>query len=537
MKRLLTLLTLALIATTAAAQPRRTRPAAQPPARPQPTPARTNPTGAASPAATSPTTNNAGALPGVLAVVNGVRITSAELSSETEQQVRGLERQVAEARRTELDRQINSILLDAEAKRRGTTTLKILEEEVTAKTPQPTEAEAQTMFEQNKTQIQAQFGRPVEFKEVKDDIIATIRDERQQAQAKQLAARLRSGAQYQVLVTEVTPPTNAADRARVLATVNGQSITAGDVEDMLRPFVAQVAERSYKLRQQELDQRINDVLLQQEAQRRQVTPKALLETEVGARLKPVTEAEALAFYNENKARIDGEFAQLKNEVMQYLSEQRQHEATGTYADQLRRTAKIETFLQPPVPPVFNIATDDQPTRGSQTAKVTIVEFTDFQCPSCAAAQPVLERLLTEYGDRVRLVVRDFPLSQHKNAQKAAEAAEAARAQGKYWEYATLLFKNQAAATTPELKEATLTVAKLKDYATELGLNRQQFDAALDSGRFADKIQRDRLDAQKIGVNHTPSIYINGRLTADNNYETLKATLDAALRGGSGSTAK
>jgi len=130
--------------------------------------------------------------------------------------------------------------------------------------------------------------------------------------------------------------------------------------------------------------------------------------------------------------------------------------------------------------VFTITTDDQPTKGSANASVTIVEFTDFECPSSARQHPVLDRIVSEFGDRVRLVVRDFPLLQHANARKAAEAAEAAREQGKYWEYASVLFRNQSA----------LGVDKLKQYATELGLDRARFDASLDSGKFAEKVQRD-----------------------------------------------
>jgi protein-disulfide isomerase len=139
--------------------------------------------------------------------------------------------------------------------------------------------------------------------------------------------------------------------------------------------------------------------------------------------------------------------------------------------------------------------------------------------------------MTEYGDRVRLVARDFPLAQHKSAEKAAEAAEAARAQGKYWEYAALLYKQQAAVTEPAAKEAALAVPKLKEYATQLGLNRPQFDAALDSGRFAAQVARDQQDGIKLGVGHTPTVYINGRAANDISYEALKATLDAALRPG------
>jgi protein-disulfide isomerase len=186
---------------------------------------------------------------------------------------------------------------------------------------------------------------------------------------------------------------------------------------------------------------------------------------------------------------------------------------------LRRASKVEVNLTAPESPSFTIATDDQPLKGNAKAVVTIVEFTDFECPSCARQHPILDRIVSEFGDRVRLVVRDFPLSQHANARKAAEAAEAAREQGKYWEYAAVLFRNQSA----------LGVEKLRQYASELGLDRARFDASLDSGKFAEKVQRDVMDGNKLGINGTPTIYINGKRVSDNSYENVKSVIEASLK--------
>ncbi len=236
-------------------------------------------------------------------------------------------------------------------------------------------------------------------------------------------------------------------------------------------------------------------------------------------MPPVTEAQAQEFYNQNKDRISGEFAQLKPQIIQYIQEQKEDEATVAYAAQLRRASKVEVNLTAPESPSFTIATDDQPVKGSAKAVVTIVEFTDFECPSCARQHPILDRIVSEFGDRVRLVVRDFPLSQHANARKAAEAAEAAREQGKYWEYATVLFRNQSA----------LGVDKLRQYATEVGLDRARFDASLDSGKFAEKIQRDLVDGRRLGISGTPTLYVNGRRISDNSYASLKSAIETALK--------
>jgi protein-disulfide isomerase len=452
-------------------------------------------------------------LPEVLAEVNGVRITRGDLSEQTRARVAELQRQVVSARARELDLQIDSMLLEAEAKRRGVSPTKVVEDEVVAKAAEPTEAEAQAFYAQNSARIQG------EFKDAKEQVVAHLRYQRQQQLAAKLAERLRAAASLKVTDRNVTPPATDAARARGLATVNGRNITLADIEDSLRPLVFNVQQQVYALRKSDLDVKINDALLAQEAQRRKVTARALLDAEVTSKLTPVTEAEARKFYDENKGRIGGDFAQLKPQVVAYLEAQARQKATLAFAQRLREASSVRVFLEAPEPPVLKIATDDQPSKGDAAAPVTIVEFTDYQCPSCARQQPVIERLLAEYGGRVRLVVRDFPLEQHADAFKAAEAAEAAREQGKYWEYVSILMQNQS----------EMGVAKLKEYAGRLGLDRARFDAALDSGRFADKVRRDLQDGFRLGVNSTPSIFVNGRMSPERTYESLKASIEAALK--------
>jgi len=175
-------------------------------------------------------------------------------------------------------------------------------------------------------------------------------------------------------------------------------------------------------------------------------------------------------------------------------------------------------LKEPEPLILKIATDEQPSKGSANAPVTIVEFTDFECPTCQQSHPVLEKLAQEYSDKVRLVVRDYPLERHKNAFKAAEAAEAAREQGRYWEYAAVLFENQ--------KE--LGVEKLKEYASKVGLDRKKFDAELESSKYTARVQRDLQDGMKAGVSGTPTIFINGRRVSNRDYAALRAAIEEAL---------
>ena len=499
----------------------RPAPAARP--TPQATrPVATTPTPApapAPPAAADPCGCEPAPLPAVVATAAGVRLTPADFSTQAQQQIAQLKQEVVEARKNELSLQINSLLLEAEAKKRGLTTAKLLEAEVIAKTVNPTEAEAQKYFEENRARVEQQTGRRVEFAEIRENVLNFLRGQRQQDRARQFSEQLRAGYDVKMLVPEATPPANAADRARLFATVNGQRITSADIEDSLLPLVAAVQQQVYALRRRDLEMKINDLLLEREAQKRGVTARAVLDAEVGSKVPVVNETQALAFYNENKERINGEFAQIKYQIIEYLQQQERDKLNAAFADRLRQGAGVQVFLTEPVPPTYKIATDNQPSKGSPSAAVTVVEFTDYQCPSCAQSHPAIERLAAEYGDRVLFVVRDFPLSIHADAQKAAEAAEAAREQGKYWEYVALLYRNQSA----------LKVENLKQFATAVGLDRARFDAALDSGRHAEAVNRDLLDGQRIGVNGTPTFFINGRRTDQRTYEGLKSEIDAALK--------
>ena len=452
-------------------------------------------------------------VPDVLAIVNGISISNREIEELIKDQVSEIHQQVISARSHEMEMEINSRLLATEAKKRGASVSDLIKNEVLAKVKEPTDAETQAFYDQNKSRIGA------DFKAVKNELIAYLRTQRQREEAKKLADRLRASAIVQVLEDKPYAPKNATDRDRVLAKINGENVTSGDIEDNLKPVIFSAQQQIYNLRKKELELRINDVLLEREAQKRGITTKALLDAELVSKAKKIGETDAQAFYDANKEKINGEFAQVKTQLIAYLQEQQQGSAEIAFADQLRKTATIQIFITAPEPPVYSISTDDQPVKGNKSAPVTIIEFTDYQCPTCAQQQPIIEDLMKEYGDKVKLVIRDFPLNQHPDAFKAAEAAEAAREQGKYWEYIAILFQHQSA----------LGVDKLKEYASQLNLNRDKFDAALESGRLADSVRRDIQDGMKLGLNSTPTIFINGRKVNEKTREALKAAIEASLK--------
>ncbi|HWC77965.1 MAG TPA: thioredoxin domain-containing protein [Blastocatellia bacterium] len=449
-----------------------------------------------------------GSKPGAAAIVNGVDVSRKEVDAAITVQLEEFQKQIADARTRELDMQINTMLLEAEARRRGINTTRLLEIEVASKVAPPTDAEAKAFYDQNKNNIQG------DFEAAKKDVIKYLLDQRRNDLASAYAKKLRGGARV-----VIPPSAKTGDRARVLATVNGRKITSGDVEDALLPTLFDLEEQLYELRKRQLDSKVNELLLMQESKRTGATPQAMYVAEVDAKTRVVTDADAEKFYQENRERISGEYAAVKGQVLEYLRAQEREKAELAFVEMLRKGATIKVLLAPPEPPVLKIAVAGRPSRGPAAAPVTIVEFTDFECPSCAYSQPVMERLVEEYPGKVRLVVCDFPLDQHAYAMKAAEAAEAAREQGKYWEYIALLFRNQKALSVPDLKK----------YASELGLDLKLFNSALDSGRLAPKVLEDLDQGNRLGVNSTPTVFINGRKIRDKSPEALKQAIEAALK--------
>ena len=280
----------------------------------------------------------------VLAVINGVRITKQDLSIDTRTQVNLAQDAVITARSRELAIQINRMLLDAEAKRRGLTSAKLLEQEVTAKVPEPTEAEARAFYEQVKDRMKK------DFKSAKKEIVAHLKTEREAVRTQAFANALRGAARVSVTDQPVTPPTNEADLARVFATVNGVNITSLDIEQSLLPLIFEVQKQVYALRKHDLDLRINDLLLDAEAKRLGTTPKALLDQNVSVKVQIPSEEQARAFYNEQKEKLNGEFSQLKVQIIQYLLQEEQRKFVAAYAAELRKNAAVQIYLTEPDPP-------------------------------------------------------------------------------------------------------------------------------------------------------------------------------------------
>ncbi len=191
--------------------------------------------------------------------------------------------------------------------------------------------------------------------------------------------------------------------------------------------------------------------------------------------------------------------------------------------QIAQNLPVNDTQPPEVPAIaqFDITKNDH-IRGDFNAPITLVEFSDFECPFCARHNPTLIKILDDYKGKVRLVYKHFPLGFHSNAQKAAEASECASEQGKFWEYHDKLFEN--------LATSGYSLVNFKQWAKDLGLNSKKFDDCLDSGKFAQKVQADFQEGSQKGVNGTPATFVNGQFVSGAlPYDSFKQIIDSLLR--------
>jgi protein-disulfide isomerase len=159
--------------------------------------------------------------------------------------------------------------------------------------------------------------------------------------------------------------------------------------------------------------------------------------------------------------------------------------------------------------------------GSATPKATLVEFSDFECPACASAHPIVKSVVEKYSSDLRFVYRHFPLEQHPNAQAAAEAAEAAGAQGKFWEMHDLLFQNQAS-LSPDI---------INGLAVELSLDMDKFASELNQGTYRDRVNKDKIDGQTLGIDSTPTFFLNGKKLQLFSFADLDSEVQKAINEG------
>lgn len=294
----------------------------------------------------------------------------------------------------------------------------------------------------------------------------------------------------------------SAQKSQPVAVVGDEVITAQELEKALGQELASLQEQIHKLKKEKLEALIEEKLLTQEAAKQGVSVDALLEAEVNAKVEPATEPEIEALVQVNKDRFMGKEETLRERVRDFLKERKLEARRRDYLESLRAEAKVVIHLPPPEVYRAEVSVDGAPVRGPENAPVTLVKFEDFHCPYCDRVQATLAALQSRYGDKLKIVHRDFPLDTlHPLARKSHEAARCAGAQGQFWAYHDLLYADKPSTTVEEL------VAD----AEKVGLDRKVFEECLNSGTYAPAVEKDIQLGNSLGLTGTPSFFINGRL--------------------------
>lgn len=307
-----------------------------------------------------------------------------------------------------------------------------------------------------------------------------------------------------------------------VAEINGTPITEKELNAKIGNRLTRIKTQIFDIQRQGINQIINDRLLAEAAKKENTKVQSLLKKEVNDKVGEISEKEIEDFYNKNKARFRGRtLEQSKVKLKRQLFARKASVYRNNYLDRLKDKSDIKLFISRPT---IEVSVDDDPMLGNKDAIVTVIEFTDYQCPFCSRARPTIKKIVDTYGDKVRYVLRDFPLDFHPHAKKASEAAQCAGDQDKYWDYSNILWANQRALDIPNLKK----------YAKEVGLNQAKFDKCLDSGKFTAEVNKDMADGSKAGVTGTPSFFINGQmLTGARPFEQFKEIIDMEIRTGKG----
>ncbi|MEE2822532.1 MAG: thioredoxin domain-containing protein [Acidobacteriota bacterium] len=283
-------------------------------------------------------------------------------------------------------------------------------------------------------------------------------------------------------------------------------------------FEAVQKQKKYDVLEKQLRAMMSAELFKLEAAERAISRDDLLEQEVYSKMQSVTEQDVESFYATNRSRIREPKVQVLPMIRRHLTETKMNDAQQSFVDRLKEKYQVYDAFGPFR---LDIATEGHPFLGPVDAPVTVVEFSDFECPYCLAMFGSLKTLRQKYGEKIRFVFRQFPLNRiHPRAQKAAEASLCAADQGKFWELHDAMFEDQDGLKVPDLESK----------AEFAGMDMEEFKACLNDARYSEHVKQDIVDGTAAGVLGTPALFINGRpLLGSVPYEEITKLVDEELR--------
>jgi len=416
----------------------------------------------------------------VLASATGHTIKLANLSPEVQSAVNNLPESIAKQRKDLLEQFVYQSLIDLEATAQKLSVGQFIVT-VKKKVQDPKDADIKAVYDENLDKLGG-----ISLAQARPRIIAFLRSDPESKAIEDMYKALRI--KYKVTAgkdinVKGLLPTD------VVTTINGRGITSKEFEDFSKQPIYELQAELADVILEDINGALLELLIADEAKSRNLQTSDLIAQEITNKMKDFSDAEKFALEDGLMKRLFAKY-------------------------------QVKILYKAPEPYVQNISVDDDPSLGPATAPVTIVMFSDFQCSACAATHPELKRAMSEFVGKVRLVVRNYPLeSIHENAFRSALAANAAHAQGKFFEYIEKLY----------VKRDDLDEISLKRYAVDLGLNATQFAIDFSAEKTAAEVRKDMADGNSYGINSTPTIYINGVKVRDISFEGFKAAIERALK--------
>ncbi len=310
---------------------------------------------------------------------------------------------------------------------------------------------------------------------------------------------------------------NADSPTDVVATVGDSTITRAELEKAVKAQLIEIDNQRYEVLEDGLNNLVSEKLLGLEAKAAGKSTEDYQKELMTASVAEPTDADVQKVYDENKEQLGGKsLEEVKGRIVEFLKNQGRAQKAQTLLAELRTKYKTDIKL---APPIIEVSDAGRASRGGGAgAPITIIGFSDYECPYCKKGEEVIAEVMLAYGDKVRYVHRDYPLPFHKNARPAAEAARCAGEQGKYWEVHDALFK------APSL-EGTAVV----DAAVAAGVDKAKLEACLADGHVKPMIDEDMTAGGDVGVTGTPAFFVNGRmLSGAQPLERFKSIIDAEL---------
>jgi len=299
----------------------------------------------------------------------------------------------------------------------------------------------------------------------------------------------------------------------VVAEVGGQKITMGELEQEESAKLLTAHYQYYQAQSKALDDLIAKTLLEQKAKSEGLTLDQLMDRDIKSKVQDPTEDQMKVYYE--GLETDQPYDQVRQKILDKIRELRTKKITAEYVKALRDKTTINVEL---APPQAKVEVANSLTYGPKTAKVTLVEFADYECPYCQKVAPDMKKLMADLGDKVTFEYRDFPLPMHARAEKAAEAARCANKQNKFWDFHDEIFHSKE-----------LDVDQLKAQARALKLDAAEFDKCLDTGEEAAAVEKDKKEGIRLGISGTPSFFINGHyLSGALDYAALRQVVEQQL---------